>query len=143
MLHVLHHQRKLLFSTVLMDSWYATHYRMLYISRLEKYFYCPLKENRLVDDSFGERKYTRVDNLVWTTGEEQKGKTIKIKKFPKDFRVRLLQVKRKKHMEYIVTNNMSDDSSDHADEICKIRWHIEEFHEGVKRIILLAVCLFG
>lgn len=140
MLYVLHHQRKLLFSTVLMDSWYATHYLMLYISRLEKYFYCPLKENRLVDDSLGERKYTRVDKLIWSPDEEQNGKTIKIKKFPKDFRVKLFRVKRKKQMEYIVTNNISDDSSDHADKICKIRWHIEEFHRELKQNTGLEAC---
>jgi len=42
---------KLKFESVLMDSWYATKDLMLHIEKLGKRYYCPLKENRLVDDS--------------------------------------------------------------------------------------------
>ena len=40
-----------------MDTWYAVNKLMLYIDSLDKIYYCPLKTNRLVDDSFGKEKY--------------------------------------------------------------------------------------
>ena len=43
--HSVYHKR-LLFSTVLMDSWYAAKDLMLYIEQLDKHYYCPLKSNR-------------------------------------------------------------------------------------------------
>ena len=36
---------------VLMDTWYATKNLMLFIESLGKLYYCPLRDNRLVDDS--------------------------------------------------------------------------------------------
>ena len=43
--------KKLPFRVVLMDSWYATKELMVHVHRAGKIFYCPLKSNRLVDDS--------------------------------------------------------------------------------------------
>jgi hypothetical protein len=54
-----------------------------------KTFYCPLKANRQVDDSGGEKPYRRVDELEWSEEELQKGKLIKIKGFPKNYKVKL------------------------------------------------------
>ena len=51
MLSVLVHSRTLAFSTVLMDSWYASKSLLLYLERLNKTYYSFLKSNRLVDDS--------------------------------------------------------------------------------------------
>jgi hypothetical protein len=52
------------FRTVLMDSWYATKDLMLLIDGMgqekkekQRFFYCPLKSNRQVDDSGGEKPY--------------------------------------------------------------------------------------
>ena len=47
------YQKQLQFQTVLMDTWYATKDAMLYIEQLGKLYYCPLKDNRQVDDSGG------------------------------------------------------------------------------------------
>ena len=44
------------FDTVLMDTWYAVNSFMLYIDSLDKIYYCPLKKNRLVDDTFAKEK---------------------------------------------------------------------------------------
>lgn len=140
MLYTMHYKRGLRFQSVLMDTWYSTHYLMLYIDSLEKFFYCPLKENRNVDDTLGEEKYKRVDQLKWTDEEKIKGKTIKIKKFPNNFRVKLFRVEAKHQTEFIVTNNMSEDSSDHADAICEIRWNVEEFHRELKQTTGLEAC---
>ncbi len=46
-------QKNLPFKTVLMDSWYPKKRRMGLIDNMEKIYYCPLKINRLVDDSGG------------------------------------------------------------------------------------------
>jgi len=45
------YQKPLQFWAVLMDSWYATKEIMLTIEKYEKIYYCPLKDNRQVDDS--------------------------------------------------------------------------------------------
>ena len=74
MLGVLVDARKAAFSTVLMDSWYASKRLLLYIESLEKQYYCPLKSNRLVDDSHGEKPYQRIDSLHWTASEQTTGK---------------------------------------------------------------------
>jgi hypothetical protein len=44
------------FDTVLMDTWYAVNSFMLYINTLDKIYDCPLKKNRLVDDTFPKGK---------------------------------------------------------------------------------------
>jgi hypothetical protein len=92
MLSMLVYHKQLPFESVLMDSWYATKDLMLYIEKLEKRYYCPLKSNRLVDDSNGLKRYQRIDALMWNETELQKGKLIKIKKFPKDHKVKLFRV---------------------------------------------------
>jgi hypothetical protein len=49
-----------------MDSWYATKDLMLHIDRAEKFFYCPLKSNRKIDDSGGTAAYKGVEKLSWS-----------------------------------------------------------------------------
>ncbi len=39
-----------------MDSWYATQKLMALIENLGKIYYCPLKSNRLVDDTGRNRE---------------------------------------------------------------------------------------
>jgi hypothetical protein len=66
MLEALVSEKKLAFKTVLMDTWYATNSLMKLIDKLGKIYYCPLRRNRLVDDSSGSLEYQRVDSLSWT-----------------------------------------------------------------------------
>jgi len=61
-----------------MDSWYAAQKLMALIEQLGKIYYCPLKRNRLVDDSGGE-KYKQIEQLSWS--REERKKLIKIKTF--------------------------------------------------------------
>lgn len=65
---------------------------MLFIESLQKVYYCPLKDNRRVDDSGGAQSYQRVDSLVWNPTELAQGKTITIKGLPKDHKVPLFRV---------------------------------------------------
>jgi hypothetical protein len=42
------YEKQLPFHAPLMDAWYATKELMLYIEPLKKIYYCPLKDNRLI-----------------------------------------------------------------------------------------------
>lgn len=78
--------------TVLMDTWYAANNLMLYIDSLDKVYYCPLKTNRLVGDSFGKEKYKNIESLEWSNEDLECGKIIKIKRFPAEKKVKLFRV---------------------------------------------------
>ena len=55
MLTTVVYQKQRPFQAVLMDTWYATKDLMLFIESLHQVYYCPLKDNRQVDDAGGER----------------------------------------------------------------------------------------
>ena len=113
MLQRLVYSKMLPFCTVLMDSWYATKDLMQYIDRLGKYYYCPLKKNRLVDDTAGVEKYKSIESLTWSKKELQQGKIIKIKAFPQDKKVKLFRIiVSTDKTKYIATNNLTQDSTD-------------------------------
>ena len=86
------YQKHLDFWAVLMDTWYATKEVMLQIEKFGKIYYCPLKDNRQVDDSGGTKSYQRVDSLTWSNTEQQHGKVIKIKGFPAEHKVKVFRV---------------------------------------------------
>ena len=133
--------RRLPFGAVLMDSWYATKDLMLLIDRMKKTFYCPLRSNRQVDDSGGERPYRRVDALDWSDGELKQGKLIKIKGFPKDYKVKLFRVAvSSNRTEWIVTNDLSRDSTRDTRGVRAVRWKIEEFHREAKQLTGIEAC---
>lgn len=93
MLQSLLYSKLLPFQTVLMDSWYATKTLMQYIDKMGKYYYCPLKKNRLVDDTGGTEEYKHIESLNWSQRELEQGKIIKIKAFPKEKKVKLFRGK--------------------------------------------------
>lgn len=136
--------REVLFSTVLMDSWYATKELMVEIDRMEKLFYCPIKSNRQVDDSGGERPYQRVDTLEWSEAGENTGKLIKIKGFPGAFKVKLFRVAMSSHrtekIEWIVTNDLSCPLTQDAQKVSAVRWKVEEFHREAKQTTGIEEC---
>lgn len=134
-------ERGMLCGTVLMDSWYATKDLMMLFDEAGKRFYCPLKNDRQVDDSGGAQRYRRVDALDWSHGELASGKTIKIKGFPGAYKVQVFRVVVSTHRtEYVVTNDTSQDSAEGAREECAVRWKIEEMHRGVKQLTGIERC---
>ena len=135
------YQKKLQFWAVLMDSWYATKEIMLTTEKYEKIYYCPLKDNRQVDDSGGSQPYQRVDGLAWTEAEKQHGKVIKIKGFPGNHKVRLFRVVLStKRTDYVVTNDMAQDDTQAVQEVCSFRWKVEQFHRETKQLTGLEGC---
>jgi hypothetical protein len=128
-------EREILFSTVLMDSWYSDMKTLLWIDSLQKLFYCPIKSNRLVDDSLGKCPYRAVDKLEWNDTEETHGKSIKVKKFPKNYKVNLFRVVvSTDKTEYVITNDMTQDSTEGCRKETAIRWKIEQFHREAKQV---------
>lgn len=135
------HQKRLPFYAVLMDTWYATRDLMVFIESLQKVYYCPLKDNRQVDDSGGERPYGRVDSLAWSAEELLHGKPIKIKGFPKNHKVRLFRVVVSTHRtDWVVTNDPTQDSTEATQEACGFRWKIEQLHREGKQVTGLERC---
>ena len=129
------------FRVVLMDSWYATKDLMQYIDNLGKYYYCPFKKNRLVDDTEGVEKYKQIEFLTWSKEELEQGKIIKIKTFPKNKKVKLFRVVvSTDKTEFVATNDIAQDSTDAVQEVCGIRWKIEEFHRELKQLTGVESC---
>lgn len=133
--------KRLVFTTVLVDSWYASRKVLRTIERFEKIYYAPIKCNRNVDDSDGISSHKRVDQLSWSESDKEAGKWIHLKGFPKGHRVKLFRlVLCTKRTEYIVTNDMTQDSTDATHDECRIRWKIEQFHREAKQVTGLEKC---
>ena len=140
MLEVLVEVRNVAFSTVLMDSWYASKRLLLFIESLAKTYYCPMKSNRLVDDSQGQRPYRRIDALDWTDTEERSGKVVKLNKFPKHHKVKVFRVASDRRTDYVVTNDLNQSEGAATQQVCRNRWKIEQFHREAKQLTGLEKC---
>jgi hypothetical protein len=135
------YEKELSCQAVLMDAWYATKDLMLYIESLKKIYYCPLKDNRQVDDSQGAQPYRRVDALAWSEAELAQGKRIKIKGFPREHKVQCFRVAVTTHRtDYVVTNDLAQDSTEATQEACGFRWKIEQLHREGKQLTGLERC---
>jgi Transposase DDE domain len=141
MLDSLVYEKKLPFKIVLMDTWYAVKELILKIESFGKIYFCPMKSNRLVDDSNRVEKMKNIKSLNWTEHEKQYGKLIHIKNFPAGHIVRIfcLEVSTSR-TDYIVTNSLDTHSIDDIDKICSIRWRIEQFHREVKQLTGIEKC---
>ena len=135
--------KKLPFRAVLMDSWYAAKELMLHIERSGKIYYCPLHSNRQVDEGDGLPKpaYRRVDSLAWNAEEIEAGKNVHVKDFPKSHRLQLFRlVVSKDRTDYVVTNDLTQDSTLNTQEVCAVRWKIEQLHREAKQVTGLESC---
>jgi hypothetical protein len=133
--------KKLDFEYVLMDTWYATKYLMLEIEELGKTYYCPIKSNRLVDDSGGVDKYKAVSSIEFSEQEIKTGKRIKIKDFPAQHKVQLFRVDvSTNRTEYIVTNTKNMQDIERVIKVCAIRWQVEQKHRELKQLTGIEKC---
>jgi SRSO17 transposase len=133
-------QKGLPFRTVLMDSWYAAKETMTHTDRAGEVFYCPLKCNRLVDDSQGNNPYQAVADLGWFGDEMLRGKLVKIHGFPKDNKVRLFRVAATNRTEYVATNDLSQNSGVAVKGMCAVRWKVERYHREGKQMLGIEKC---
>lgn len=134
--------KHLAFRTVLMDSWYAVRWLMLHFERHGKVYYCPLKDNRQVDEGQGDPPaYQRIDSLKWSPEELRQGKDIHVKDFPKGHRLHLFRlVLSTQRTDYVVTNDQTLPTTDGAQQVCAVRWRIEEVHREAKQVTGLEAC---
>ena len=94
-----------------------------------------------MDDSGGERPYQRVDSLDWSIAELASGKTIKIKGFPKDHKVRVFRVETStRRTDWVVTNDPAQDSTEATQKACRFCWKIEQLHREGKQVTGLERC---
>ena len=138
--NVVYH-KQLPFQAVLMETWDATKDLLLFIESLAKTSYCPLKDNRQVDDAHGQQPYRRVDALHWDAEALRHGKRIKITGFPKDHKVHLFRVEVSTHRtDFVVTNDLTQDATEATQEACGFRWKIEQLHREGKQVTGLERC---
>jgi hypothetical protein len=130
------------FTTVLMDTWYATVPVMLHIHHAEKIYYCPLKSNRKVDDT-GEtaEAYKSVDELVWSGHDLSSGKLIHLKGLAEPTKVKLFRVVvSSDRTDFVVTNDLTQNPTDAVQEVTGNRWKIEQFHRELKGLTGMEDC---
>jgi|SRR6476646_3178609 len=81
------------------------------------------------------------DQLYWSATEAKSGKLIKLRGFPKDKKVKLFRViVSTDKTEYVVTNDLSQDSTNDTQKVCAVRWKIEQFHREVKQTTGIEAC---
>ena len=86
-------------------------------------------------------KYKKVQELNWNEDEKSSGKTIKIKGFPRDKKVKIFWATvSANRTEYIVTNDLTQSSKDDVEFESQTRWKIEEFHREIKQLTGLEFC---
>jgi DDE superfamily endonuclease len=136
------HSKQLPVRCVLMDTWYATRQFMLHVERNGKLYYCPIQDNRQVDEGDGTPiNYQRADSLSWTQEENVHGKNVHLKDFPKGHRLQLFRlVVSKDRTDYVVTNDLTQNSTNETQQVCAIRWKIEQLHREVKQTTGLERC---
>nr|WP_262905639.1 transposase [Hymenobacter siberiensis] len=133
--------RGITYRTVLMDSWYATTALFKWLLAAGKTFYCPLKSNRLVDDSGGQEPYQPVGCLCWSNEEVAQGKMLKVKGMPKDCKLKLFRVLVSTHRtDYLVTNEVEPRDTAAAEQESSVRWTIEQFHRERKQLTGVQAC---
>ncbi len=81
-----------------------------------------------------EMPYQRLDTLPFDESEEQSGKLVHLKKFPKGHQVKLFRlVSSTGDTEWIVTNDLSEASASAVRKQTAVRWKIEQFHRQWKQ----------
>ena len=141
MLNNVLYSKKLKFTTVLMDSWYASNKMMLFISDMNKIFYCPVKTNRLARDYNTDDFYRKIKELNWDSEELHTGKPIRLKGMPRDFAMKMYRVSvSTNRTDYVVTNDPSQKCTDDIQKVCAMRWYIEQFHRELKQLTGIEKC---
>jgi SRSO17 transposase len=134
-------RRGLSYRTVLMDAWYATVQLMTRLHKAAKLFYCPIKKNRLVDETRGQESYRAVESLTWRTQDEQQGKLVKVKGFAQATYLKLFRVVvSPDRTDYIVTNDVTQSDTAEAQQESGHRWKVEQFHREEKQVTGLERC---
>jgi len=138
--HTIQH-KQLPFRVVLMDAWYATKNELLFIEQLNKVYYCPIKDNRLLNVSRDNPTYFRVDEIVWDRDQFWHGRLVHLRDFPAGHQVRLFRIATStSRTDYIITNDVAQDSAAATQQAWGWRPKIEEFHRETKQLTGIDRC---
>lgn len=90
-----------------MGQFWLIDYRLFAPDTDGKTFYCPLKNNRLIDDSGGQQPDQPVGCLSGSGEEVRQGKTLKVKGMPKHCKLKIFRVLVSTHRtDYLLTNEV-------------------------------------
>jgi len=79
--------------------------------------------------------------LTWNQHEQTHGKLVKIKDFPKGHCVKLFRlVLSTQRTDFVVTNDLAQDDAQATQQVCGLRWKIEQFHRETKQLTGLEGC---
>jgi IS4 transposase len=81
-----------------------------------------------------------VADLGWHDDEGLRGKLVKVHGFPMGYKVRLFRVAATNRTEYVATNDLSQDSAVAAQDLCRVRWKIEQYHREGKQMLGIEKC---
>lgn len=116
-----------------MDTWHAT--KELMLNRWARSIICPLKSNRLVDNSGGTLAYLHVDSLEWSGHDATHWKIIKIRDFPKEHKIKLFHGAISIHRtDMVVMNGLFQNLTLGAQQAYTLRKKIEQFHREAKQL---------
>ena len=134
-------RRNINYLYLLMDCWYATSELFKYAIQEQKIFYCPIKSNRKIDDSGGKEPYKQAFETSFTNEEVKSGKLIKVFKMPMDTYFKLFRVLvSTTRTDYIITNDITQNSTEAAEEKSSFRWKVEQLHREEKQITGIQNC---
>jgi hypothetical protein len=123
---------------VLMDSWYAVSSLFQIIDKYGKYFYCPIKSNRLVKPS-DNSIYLPIGELLWDKEQLQNGRPIKVKNLNMNVKVFKIAVSTNR-IDYVLTNDLRDNTTEQISIKQKMRWKIECLHRELKGLTGIEKC---
>jgi hypothetical protein len=97
--------------------------------------------SQVAENSHGAQPYRRVGALEWSEAALSRGKRIKIKGFPRGHKVQCFRGAVITHRtDYVVNNDLGQDSTEAAPEACGFRWKIEQLHREAKQLTGLERC---
>lgn len=123
---------------VLMDSWYAVSKLFQRIHAAGKYFYCPIKTNRLVKEPH-HKTYFSVSELKWNSNEMEQGKPIKVKDLNLEVKLYKVIVSTDR-TDYVLTNDLREQQTQQIGQKQKMRWNIESFNREIKQLTGIENC---
>ena len=136
------------FTTILIDAGYTCKKIMQYVVRINKYFFGVMPKSRIVsyeqtnkESNEVEIIFKHVGELDWSDSElTEHGKEVCVDFLPKDIKLKLFLVTAKHRVEYLVTNQVSIETTEDAKKVGGFRWKIEQFHREVKQLTGVAKC---
>lgn len=133
--------KKIHFKTVLMDSWYATTKFMITIESLGKLFYCPIKSNRLINRADRKHEYIPVKKFNLSKKDLIEGLSIHLNKFSNKKNLQLFCITVNTHRsDYIITNDIAQQSSQAVQKVYGLRCIIEQLHRETKQLTGIEKC---